>query len=117
MKANTAFSLLELLIALSIIGLLAAIGYPSYHYHLRRVHRQQAQVTLHRIAGQLERYYSKHRSYRGAMIPQQNKYYRFTLTVSKKSHYVLQATPKANQAGDGVLVLDDIGIQKPSSHY
>ncbi|MDF1760587.1 MAG: type IV pilin protein [Coxiellaceae bacterium] len=109
MKANTAFSLLELLIALSIVGLLAAIGYPSYHYHLRRMHRQQAQVTLHRFAGQLERYYSSHHSYQGASIQQQNQHYRFILTVKNKHHYLLQAIPKTNQAGDGVLMLDDVG--------
>ncbi|MDF1794907.1 MAG: type IV pilin protein [Coxiellaceae bacterium] len=108
MKTFTAFSLLELLIALGIVSLLAAIGYPSYQTHLQTVRRQQTQTQMHRTAVQLERYYSQHHSYQGAVIPLQNKHYRFSLTVPNKNHYLLRATPKTN-GRSGVLTLDSVG--------
>ncbi|MDF1654968.1 MAG: type IV pilin protein [Coxiellaceae bacterium] len=117
MKTLTAFSLLELLITLSIIGLLSAIGYPSYQHHLHTVYRQKTRVQMHRIALQLERYYSQHHSYQGAVIPLQNKYYRFTLTVNKKHHYLLKAVPKIhhNNGLSGALTLNSIGRSELSS--
>ncbi|MGY4524289.1 type IV pilin protein [Pseudomonas sp. UBA4617] len=50
------FSLIELLIVLAVIGILAAIAYPSYHDQLRRAARSEAVGLLQDAALRLERH-------------------------------------------------------------
>lgn len=63
MKSSKAFTLIELMIVLVVIGILAAIAYPSYTEHVRRGKRAEAKAALMEGAQALERYYSTHGSY------------------------------------------------------
>jgi type IV pilus assembly protein PilE len=56
-------SLIELLTVLLIVGLLAALAWPSYRSQLQRSHRAQAAVTLLQAQQFMERYYSVQGSY------------------------------------------------------
>lgn len=66
------FSLLEMLIVLSIIALLATFTYPQYQRYLARCRHEEARVALQDLANRLELYYSKYHHYSGATIGQNN---------------------------------------------
>ncbi|MFC5697945.1 type IV pilin protein [Pseudomonas sp. GCM10022186] len=63
MKSSKAFTLIELMIVLVVIGILAAIAYPNYTEHVRRGKRAEVKAALMEGAQALERYYSTHGSY------------------------------------------------------
>lgn len=53
------FTLIELMIVVVIIGVLAAIAYPSYRDSVNRTQRADALATLSRLAGAQERFYTR----------------------------------------------------------
>jgi len=62
-SATSGFSLIELLVALAIAGLLLALAVPAYHGHVVRAKRVQGQASLLRLMQQQERYYSQNNRY------------------------------------------------------
>lgn len=63
MPRQHGFTLIELMIAVAIVGILAAIALPSYERYVDRGYRTQAQAALREMAQQLERRYSQTFSY------------------------------------------------------
>jgi len=57
------FTLLELLVALVILAMLGAQLYPSFHRHVIRVRRLEAQTALQQLMQQQERYFSQSNTY------------------------------------------------------
>ena len=57
------FTLIELIIVMAIIGILAAVVYPSYSGYVRRSHRVEAKVALSELAQRQERYYTENLRY------------------------------------------------------
>ena len=60
------FSLIELLIVVSILGVLASVIYPSYTRHTQGAYRAQAQADLLDFATAMERHKATNFSYSGA---------------------------------------------------
>jgi type IV pilus assembly protein PilE len=56
-------TLLELLIALVVIGILASITVPAYRQYVRRVHRVDATVALQDLLAAQERFHLRHGAY------------------------------------------------------
>src|SRR5688500_5368615 len=56
-------TLLELMITVGIIGILAAISYPSYRGQMIRTHRTEGTSALQQLAARQERYYSNNSQY------------------------------------------------------
>jgi type IV pilus assembly protein PilE len=63
MGKKRGFTLIELMIAMVVIAILAAIGFPSYQEYLRRGKRAEGKAHLMRAAQQMERYYSLNNCY------------------------------------------------------
>jgi type IV pilus assembly protein PilE len=118
MQNNHAFTLIELLIVLIIIGVLVAISYPAYTSHIIKTHRAQAKIALLDLAAQLEEYHGQHHSYKGATLATlniknhtENNYYQLTLQTNDND-YTVSAIPVGTQAQDkicGRFIYDQSG--------
>ena len=115
MKKNSGFTLIELMIVIVIIGILAAIAYPSYQSALRDSRRSVAEGDLLELSGDMERYYTTNSKYTGASLafnesPQEGitKFYDLSVAIPSATAFTLTATPKGAQAGDycGSLSID-----------
>jgi type IV pilus assembly protein PilE len=62
-NTNQGFSLMELLIVIAIVGILAAVAYPSYTDSVRKSNRADARIALTEAAARQEREFSQSGSY------------------------------------------------------
>lgn len=62
-RAPRGFTLIELMIALAIVAILAAIAYPSYREQVARGRRSEAQIALLDAAQWMERLYTLSNQY------------------------------------------------------
>jgi len=130
-RRRAGFTLVELMIAVAIVAILAAIAYPSYQEQIRKANRADAQADLLNLAQFMERYYTQNNRYTTTVAataypdlpftesPSDGGHKKYDLTVIgpggagtfNVNEYILAAAPKAgtNQANDGTLRLDNAG--------
>lgn len=98
------FTLIELMIAVVIVGIIAAIAYPSYQQHVYKARRAEAKAAITDVAQRLERWYSNQLTYVGGpTVPTQAlQYYTVAVNIASATQYTITATPIAGkaQAGD-----------------
>jgi type IV pilus assembly protein PilE len=116
------FTLIELMMVIAIVGILAAIGYPSYLNSTIKSNRAAAQSYLMDLAQAQQQFFNDSRTYAadetalGISIPARvGKQYAigFTLVGGPPPTFTISATPKAGsrQVGDGVLSIDNTGTK------
>lgn len=59
-------TLVELLVVVTIVGILGAIAYPGYKNQVVKTHRSAAKACLAQYASQLERFYTTNLTYSGS---------------------------------------------------
>ena len=92
-------TLLELMIVVVIVGILAAIAYPSYRQFVERAKRTEARALLLRIAVDQERFYLQNNTF-GTMTQLQydepqitdSEAYSVTITTNNASNFSVTAT-------------------------
>ena len=67
MNRQAGFTLMELLMAVAIIGIISAIAYPSYQNQMLESRRADARIALLRMSAQQELFYSANRAYSGVV--------------------------------------------------
>jgi type IV pilus assembly protein PilE len=129
-KSGAGFSLIELMVAVAIVGILAMVAYPSYQNQVQRTRRADAQGALMGLAGALERHFTVNNTYLGAAagggdtgapaiypteapLDGNTKYYDLTIQAATASTYTIAAAPKGAQAGDGcgTLTVTHTGVR------
>ena len=96
------FTLIELMIVVVVIGILAAIAYPSYQNYVLRSGRVDAMSSLLNQAQALDRCFTRQNTYVGCpAIPgtSQDGLYTLSATINAAS-YLLTAEPAGRQALD-----------------
>ena len=100
------FTLIELMIAVLILGVLAAIAIPSYQEHVRKSRRAVVTADLSEIAQRLERHHTVNNTYVGFNLPFDESprdgvaFYTIELDDVTRTAFTLTATRTGAQVAD-----------------
>ncbi|WP_145006330.1 type IV pilin protein [Pseudomonas oryzihabitans] len=127
MTSTRGFTLIEVMITVAIVGILAAIAYPSYQQYVLRSHRSEGMALLSEAAARMERYYAQNSTYATATpnrlgltstanattVNSANGYYALSLGTPTATTYSLSVAPQNAQRNDtcGTLTLDSTGLR------
>jgi type IV pilus assembly protein PilE len=128
MKTQKGFSLIELLVAVVIIGIITAIAIPSYQNYVVKGNRAAAQSYMMDLANREKQYLLDARVYTansatdlGVTPPADvSKHYTVAVTVgTAPPSFTITATPIAgsSQANDGTLTLGSDGTKTPADKW
>lgn len=127
-KTGRGFTLIELMIAVAVIGILAAVAYPSYQSAMVKNRRSAAQTALMDIAQKEQQYLLDNRSYTNSLstlgyaVPSNvSAYYTVAVTVGTASAPSFSATAVpisgSTQAIDGTLGITNTGVKSPADKW
>jgi type IV pilus assembly protein PilE len=123
------FTLIEILIVVAIVGILAAIAYPSYQSAMRKNNRAAAESYLGDVAQRQQQYLLDQRSYAsgvstlGVAPPASvTPYYTIAIAVAAgpPPGFTASATPIGSQAADlsgQQLTITNTGAKGPSGAW
>ncbi len=116
--AQQGFTLIEVMIVVAIIGILAAIAYPSYDEYVKRGNRTEGQAFLSDVAARQERYFSQNNAYttdtsKLGLSNANSPTSKYTITLASggtdDGGYLLTATQQFGDTKCGNLTLNALG--------
>lgn len=122
------FTLIELMLAVAIMSILAAIALPSYQSSVKKAARSEAKSALANFHADLTRYFSERNTYNGsfdasgkprifpAQLPTSGEPKTYNITiVSQRSGlgFLMRATPITGSVveDDGFLQINEFGVR------
>lgn len=131
MKSSRAFTLIELLIVVAIIGVLAAIAIPSYTNYMIRARRADAKTALEQLRAAQEMRRSEKGSFSTSLAELQTTYgvptvagppgtpdYAILLNSATATGFLARANPTSSrQITDGSLFIDSNGTKTPPEKW
>ncbi len=124
MKKNRGFNLIELMIVVTIVGILAALAFPAYTDHMISTRRSDGQSALMNMAALMEHYFTENNTYVGATptvlgitTASQQGYYTLSVTSATATAFTLTATPAGAQTADttcGALTITNTNVKGPN---
>ena len=123
------FSLIELLIVITVVGLLLAVALPSYTRYVLRSHRSSAVTGVLDLASRQARYYTTNNTYTTSMTAlgypadpmpltdSSNRYYDLSVASATATAFTVRAVPVYPQTKDtcGTYTYTDLGVKSVSS--
>lgn len=128
------FTLIELMIAVAIVAILAAIAFPNYSSYVVRAKRTAAQSQMMDIASREQQFLLADRSYADQTKLESSGYslptdvsanYGYNIAVGNIAvgnaatppTFVITFTPTGGQSSDGTISLSSEGVKTPASKW
>ncbi len=134
MRRRRGFSLIEMMVALAVAGILLFVALPGYRYAVLKSSRAAARATLMDVSARQEQYFVNHKRYalglgalglpdpyhidsQGDVVGQEAASYRISLDLSQGDYDGATASPVNRQASDSACMafsLSRLGIRAVS---
>lgn len=106
-RREAGFTLIEVLIAIVIVGILSAVAIPSYTSYVLRGRLTDAFTSLSAMQPKAEEFWSNNRTYEGLPLPAASPNFSYSAELSA-SGYTITATG-VGKAADFVFTIDQNG--------
>ena len=117
------FTLIEMLVAIALVGLLAAVAYPSYANVVQRARRADALSTLFVIQAAQERHRAANRHYSsdlsslGVAASSAARHYQLRVAASGARSFEATAEAVGAQAGDETCRYLRLRVEGANEHF
>ncbi|WP_139557734.1 type IV pilin protein [Methylotetracoccus oryzae] len=122
-RKSEGYTLIELMIAVAVVGILAGIALPSYQSAVMKTRRSDGQAALMKALAQQEQYFLDNKTYTSSMTnlgystdpaPSGEGFYKIKVASGSTAlTFTLEAAPQGAQATDrcATLTINQLGVK------